>query len=102
MPQVKPRDGNWRNPHWITWILNLAAPGSFGVAWCQFLGLVRPDLARLNADNYAIFAVCIKYLVLDCLGKFAQSIQKREKLPFMPSPDAVKKIRSGRFNFGET
>lgn len=102
MPQVKPSDDNWRSTNWITWILNLAAPGSFGVVWCQFLGLARPDLARLNADKYAIFAVCIKYLLLDCLGKFAQAIQKREKLPFVPSPNAVENIRRGRFNFGET
>ena len=61
------------------------------VAMVRYLGLVMPGLTVLNPDNYAVFALCITMLELDCLDKYAEGIRKRNSLPFVPSPKAVKK-----------
>lgn len=64
-------------------------------ASCGYGSISWPCNARLNcaqnADNYAVFALCITMLELDCLDKYAEGIRKRNSLPFVPSPEAVKK-----------
>lgn len=58
-----------------------------------YLGLGMPALAIRNAENYAIFALCVQYPTLDCLGTYASSIAKREEVPFQPAPETVMSIQ---------
>lgn len=89
-----PPGGDYKNRDWPSWTLN-AGKIAYGYANSVYLGLARPQLALRNADNYAIFSVCVAYPTLNCLGNFATAIAKREELPFQPAPEAVKKIREG-------
>lgn len=95
MPEVHPPSNDWRNTNWRQWILNLASPGSYGLTLCQYLGLARPDLARTNADNYAIFAMCIKYLLLDCLGKACHLILAQKQSRISGEGDRLSESRRG-------
>lgn len=60
-----------------------------------YLGLGMPALAIRNAENYAIFALCVQYPTLDCLGTYASSIAKREEVPLQPAPETVMNIQQG-------
>ena len=63
----------------------------------MLLGLTRPNLGLLNAENYAVFAMCWTYQDLDCVVDAAHLIARRESLPFQPAPEAIKQIRKGRW-----
>ena len=60
----------------------------------MYLSLSRPEAARRNADNYNVFAVCMRFEELDCLDTFQDQIQKRGALPFEVDRRTVK-IRGG-------
>lgn len=66
-PQVVPPSGNYLSRDWSLWTLS-ASEQAYGFAQSLYLGLARPNLGLLNADNYAIFALCLQYPILDCLG----------------------------------
>ena len=57
-----------------------------------------PKLAMLNADNYAILALCMFYDSLNCLGTFQNDIISKRKLPFQVSSRTVQKIGSGELD----
>ena len=67
---------------------------AYGALKSKWLGLAKPELAKINADNYAIFALCIKYPTLDCVGGFTYAIAKRQSVPFAVSPRVAKKLRN--------
>lgn len=72
---------------------------AYGLLRSKWLGLAKPDLAVLNADNYAVFSLCIKYPSLDCVGGFTYAIAKRQSLPFDVSPRVAKKLRNAAIGF---
>ena len=106
-PSVIPPDGTngttWTtNRDFASWTLD-ATKNAYGYYRTVFLGLARPQLARLNADNWACFAGCMYFPELDCLGAFQSDIRARkvgEEMPFGIElrPRAVKRIREGRFD----
>lgn len=85
------------NRDWATWIPS-ALIGAYGYFYTTFLGLARPVSARLNADSFAIFAVCMYFTELDCLGAFETDILTKRSVPVGVSPRAVEKIRSEGFD----
>lgn len=101
-PLLEPPNGVYPDPSnvdpqdidWLAWTSS-STKDSYGFGSSLFLGLGRPMLSLLNAENYAIFAMCLTYPVLDCIGIFANAIAKRDHVPFQPSPEAVQKIREG-------
>ena len=94
-PRAFPPNGDYSNTNWAEWTLS-ATKWAYGFSASNFLGLARPNLGIRNADNYAIFALCVQYPNLDCVGSFSAVIAKRGKLPFQPAPEAVEKIWQGR------
>lgn len=95
-PRPIPPAGDYGNRNWLLWTLS-ATLQAYGFAQSVYLGLARPLLGLKNADNYAVFALCVQYPTLDCVGLFQAYIVKREKLPFQPAPEAVKRIRKGEW-----
>ena len=65
-----------------------------------YLGLARPLYARINADNLRMFAGCMYFTELECLGQFQSYIQTKRDLPFHTSLShrAIEKIRTGKFD----
>ena len=94
-PLVLPPDGDWKNRDWPLWTLDPQRL-SYGFSQSQLLGLARPDLGLLNAENYPAFAMCVTYPDLECVRGLGIAIAKRESVPFQPAPEAVKQIREGR------
>ena len=93
-----PPDGTtWTNRDWDDWVLNPAG-FSYGYTPAAYLGLSMPKLAMINADNYAIFGMCMQYPSLDCLGTFQNDIVSKRKLPFQVASRTVQKIRSGELD----
>ena len=84
--------GVYTNRNWQLWTTNTNKK-AYGFPESQFLGIVRPNLGLLNAENYAMFAMCLKYQVLDCVGGLASAVAKRESVPFQLAPEAVEQIR---------
>ena len=66
---------------------------AYGFGYSLFLGLARPNLGLLNADNYAVLALCLQYLTLTCLGFHEVSIAKRDEVSFRPAPRSREMIR---------
>ena len=60
----------------------------------KWLGLAKPELAKNNAENYAVFSLCIKYPALDCVQGFTYAIARRQSVPFFVSPRVAKKLRT--------
>ncbi|KAM0799915.1 hypothetical protein BDR22DRAFT_973322 [Usnea florida] len=76
---------------------------AYGYLRTSLLGLGRPQQARLNADNWAMFGGCLYFPELNCLGAFQDKIiTKRddEEMPFgiKLTPRAAKRIREGKFD----
>ena len=90
----------WINRNWATWITS-AVIGAYGYFYTAFLGLAMPLAARLNADSFAIFAICMYYPELNCLGAFQADILTKRSVPVGVSPRAVEKIRSEGFGLGK-
>ena len=86
--------GQYTNRNWQLWTMN-PNKRAYGYPESQFLGMARPNLGLLNAENYAMFAMCLTYQVLDCVSSLGNAIAKRESVPFQPSPEAVEQIRRG-------
>ena len=87
-----PPDRDYTNRDWPSWTLSQTNK-AYGFTESQLLGLARSNLGLKNADNYAMFAVCIKFPGLKCVGKFVDAIAKRENIPFELAPEAVKQIQ---------
>ena len=85
------------NRNWATWIPS-AVIGAYGYFYTMFLGLARPVSARLNADSFAIPAICGYLPELSCLGAFEIDILTKMSVPVGISPRAVEKIRSEGFD----
>ena len=60
----------------------------------KWLGLAKPELAKNNAENYAVFALCIKFPTLNCVGGFTYAIARRQSVPFTVLPRVAKKLRN--------
>lgn len=103
-PQIVPPASNppstddyFTNRDWPSWTFSTLYQ-SYGYFFTAFLGLTRPEQARLNADNWAIFGMCVYFPELDCLGSFQDDIRTRRSVPGGLSPRAVEKIREGGFD----
>ena len=83
------------NRNYASWIRSPVIR-AYGYFYTMFLGLARPLDARLNADSFAIFALCMYFPELNCVGYF--NIPPKRSLPRGVSPRAVEKIRSGVSN----
>ena len=94
-PRVNPPNGNYRNRNWHLWTLD-SVRQSYGFSLSLALSLARPNLGLVNAESYAVFAMCLTYQNLDCVVDVADAIARRESLPFQPAPEAVEQIRQGR------
>ena len=96
-PRVVPPAGfNYRNNRdWPRYTLDPDRK-SYGFSYSLALGLARPNLGLLNAENYAVFAMCLAYQTLDCITDIMKLIARGESVPFQPAPEAVKQIRQGR------
>ena len=66
---------------------------AYGYTQSVYLGLASPRRGLKNAENYAVFALCIVYPDLDCVGTYGSAIAKREAVPFQPAPEAVEEIQ---------
>lgn len=77
---------------WSLWKLN-ATRKSYGFTNALFLGLARPDLALLNAENYAMFALCMTLLFLECTDSISVTNGKRANVPIRAAPEKVNKSR---------
>ena len=101
MAAIYPPNGNWISQEWQQWSFK---PESNAISYefdsTAYLGLARPKFARINADNYNVFAGCIYFTKLKCLGEFQYFIKTKRNLPFQTSLShkAIKKIRAGSFN----
>ena len=94
-PRVVPPAGtNYRNRNWPLYTLD-PDKKSYGFSYSLALGLARPNLGLLNAENYAVFAMCLAYQTLDCVSDIMHLIARGESLPFQPTPEAVEQIRQG-------
>ena len=95
-PRVVPPAGtNYRNTDWPLYTLD-PVKQSYGFSYSLALGLARPKLGLLNAENYAVFAMCLAYQNLDCVTDIMRLIARGESVPFQPAPEAVERIRQGR------
>ena len=95
-PRVVPPAGtNYKNINFPLYTLD-ALKKSYGFSYSLALGLARPNLGLLNAENYAVFAMCLAYQTLDCVTDIMQLIAMGESVPFQPAPEAVEQIRRGR------
>lgn len=65
----------------------------------KWLGLAKPELAKNNAENYAVFSLCVKYPTLNCVGGFTYAIARRQSVPFVVSPRVAKKLRTAVTGF---
>ncbi len=72
---------------------------AYGMINPKWLGLARPELAKNNAENYAVFSLCVKYPTLDCVGGFTYAIARRQSVPFVVSPRVAKKLRTAVTGF---
>ena len=68
---------------------------AYGALKTKWLGLAKPDLAKDNAENYAVFSMCVKFPELDCVGGFTYAIKRGLEVPFEVS-DRVKRRVRGR------
>ena len=100
-PAVYPPESNgWlTNRNWASWYSSTTEK-TYGYVLTAFLGLANPFAARLNADSFAIFALCMYFTELDCLGSFQYDIRtKRSSVPVGGlSEKAMKRIREGKFD----
>ena len=73
---------------------------TYGYKRSAYLGLAAPEYASYNADNYRIFAGCMYFTELNCLGEFQDSIQTKRDLPFQASLShrSIENIRAGKFD----
>lgn len=85
------------NRNFASWIPS-AVIQAYGYFYTMFLGLARPLNARLNADNFAIFAMCMYFPELKCTGAFETDLPTKRSVPRGVSPRAVEKIRSAGSN----
>ena len=92
---VTPAGKDYTNRNWALWTLN-QQEFAFGFTESQYLGLARPNLALKNAENYAIFALCLQFPNLKCVGNIVDAIAKRDKVSFELAPEAVKQIQQNR------
>ncbi|KAM0803943.1 hypothetical protein BDR22DRAFT_838394 [Usnea florida] len=98
---MQPPDNDWTSRDWAQWSFAPASAGrSYGFMPTVYLGLARPFYARINADNLRMFAGCMYFTELECLGQFQSYIQTKRDLPFQSSLShrAIEKIRTGRFD----
>ena len=97
-PLVVPPPGtNYRNRDWPLYTLDPDRK-SYGFSRSLALGLARPNLGLLNAENYAVFAMCWTYQNLDCVSDVKHLIARGESVPFQPAPEAVEWIQQSRSN----
>ena len=96
---MKPPPGEtYDNRDWWSWVSD-DTKASYGYTKTIYLGLTKPWNAISNADSYAILALCLYYVQLDCLGTFQDEIRSsRRSLPFQVSQRAMEKIRSGEMD----
>lgn len=97
-PRVEPPDNIWpavvnlRTMDWSLWRSNANA-GAYGFSAALFLGLARPDLALLNAENYAMFALCMTLTNLQCTTVHSVTNTKRENSQNQVAPEGVNNSR---------
>lgn len=100
-PESNPPDPNvWlTNRNWASWSFSTTA-NTYGYILTALLGLAAPLAARLNAENFVIFALCMYFAELDCLGAFQYDIRtKRSSVTAgLLSEKAMRRIREGKFD----
>lgn len=96
-PIAIPSDGDFHNTNWAQWVLDTGGT-SYGYSNVAYLGLAKPGFAHINADSYLVFALCLQFTELDCLGTFQDRIKKRQPVPVRLHSRTIEKIRLGQFN----
>lgn len=73
---VKPPDGNWNNANFRTWVTDPEEP-CYTYMNVTRLGLAKPWRGKNNAESHVIFALCLRFKALDCVGEFQYHIKPR-------------------------
>lgn len=73
---VKPPDGNWNNANFRTWVTDPEEP-CYTYMNVTRLGLAKPWRGKNNAESHVIFALCLLFKALDCVGEFKYHIKPR-------------------------